>query len=48
MKGFGIRGKKRDFLDALALLARLERINPHLLGLLWGKVLNLNSNEEGR
>lgn len=32
MKVFVLRGKKRDFLDALALLARLERINPHLLG----------------
>jgi len=46
MQGFVLIGKWRDILDALALLARIERINYHLLGLLWGKTLNLNRNEE--
>ena len=46
MRGFILRGKFGDILDALALLARIERINPHLLGLLWGKVLNLNKGFE--
>ena len=48
MRGFVLIGKFRDILDALALLARIERVNYHLLGLLWGKMLNLNRNEEGR
>lgn len=42
MQGFVLRGKWRDILDVLPLLARIERINPHLLGMLWGKTLNLN------
>jgi len=46
MQGFVLIGKFRDILDTLALLARLERINYHLLGLLWGKMLNLNGNKE--
>ena len=41
MQGFVLIGKFRDILDALALLVRIERINYHLLGLLWGKTLNL-------
>jgi len=48
MQGFILIGKFGDILDALALLARIERVNYHLLGLLWGKMLNLNRNEEGR
>jgi len=41
-QGFVLMCNNRDFLDTLALLVKMERINPHLLGLLWGKMLNLN------